>query len=174
MKGQNRWEPVLLDGAIPVPSVPAPVPTICEAVPTGSRTGSQFAPPGSLPPPYGGNGGPNRERATIRRRASLQPHHCGEHTLTGLDANRCALTVRVDPYPLTAIGEVEALRAGRRTYLLDHGELHPRTAWNIPGHPAGAQHTVLAEHDCTELPDDWRRPPTERRSTTPTSKEAQF
>lgn len=111
----------------------------------------------------------------LTRRAHLEIHRsCQQHTLTGLDANRCALTVRVDPYPLTAIGEVEALRAGRHTYLLDHGELHPRTAWNIPGNPPSATRTVLAEHDCTPMPATWRRPPTERRSTTTTSEEAQF
>lgn len=114
------------------------------------------------------------QAANVRRQAHLTKHHCGMHVLVGLDADRCALTTRVDPYPLNAGGEVEALRDGRHTYLLEHGELHRRNHWNIPGHPPGPDRTVLAEHTCTELPNSWRRPPAPQRPTTPTSERAPF
>lgn len=159
-------EPVLFAVPSPVPAVPAPVPSFREAVPTGSRTGSPFAPTGSLLPSYGGNRGPVPEpeaTTTItgtHRRASIRVHSCHAPILAGLDANVAALSVAVDPYPLTPTGEVEALRDDRRTYVLLRGELDRRDAWTIPGHPPGPGCTVLAEHRCeARVPDDWKAPP---------------
>lgn len=140
-----------------VPAVPAPVPAIREAVPAGSLIGSPFAPVGSPFPFYRGNG--ERARPRTSRSCSLTKHSCGMPVLTGLDADRAALTVTVDPYPLTPLGEVQALRAHRPTYLLTARQLDRRDRWNIPGRPPTHARTVLATHDCTGIPDTWRLPP---------------
>jgi hypothetical protein len=86
-------------------------------------------------------------------------HHCGMPALVGLDGDRCGLVTLVDPYPLTALGEVAALRADRATYSLDSGRLYRRDRWSIPGRPPSHELVVLATHDCTRIPDDWRLPP---------------
>jgi len=84
---------------------------------------------------------------------------CHRLVMVGLDAHRAALAATVDPYPLTALGEVEALRDERSTYSLTSGELRRRDRWSIPGHPPAHDLTVLAAHDCTGIPDAWRLPP---------------
>lgn len=88
---------------------------------------------------------------------------CAAPVLTGLDADRCALTTTVDAYALTPAGEVWALRDGRRTYTLHRGQLDRRDRWNIPGHPPSPQRTVLATHTCHQpIPLEHHRPPTPR------------
>jgi hypothetical protein len=79
--------------------------------------------------------------------------------MVGLDRDRCALGARVDPYALSPAGEVEAIRAGRKTYHYRNGELDPRDRWSIPGSPPTHDLIVLAEHDCTPIPDSWLMPP---------------
>lgn len=96
----------------------------------------------------------------VGRKVALRKCGCGEPVLAGLDGNRCALAVAVDPYPLTAAGEVWALTDGRHTYRVWHGQLDLRDRWNIPGHPAGVDETVLASHRCDQLvPLEHRAPP---------------
>jgi hypothetical protein len=87
----------------------------------------------------------------VTRRATIRVHTCHSPILAGLDADRCALPVAVDPYALTTAGEVWSLRAGRDTYVLHQGLLHLRTRWDIPSNPAGSV-TVLAEHRCGHPP----------------------
>ena len=95
---------------------------------------------------------------TVRRRAKLTKHKCGADVVVGLDAPACALVATCDPYPVSNAGEVEALRAGRRTYLVWWGELDPRDRWNIAGKPADIT-TVLVEHSCGDtVPSAWRKP----------------
>ena len=91
----------------------------------------------------------------IGRRVLLIKHSCGQYVLRGLDADRCALTVLADPYPLSALGEVGALGLGRPTYYLHRGELEPRDRWNIPGHLPSHDLLVVAAHDCTPMRADW-------------------
>lgn len=94
----------------------------------------------------------------VSRIPKLSKCRCGQHLLVGLDGDRCALVARVDIYPLSNVGEVEAMRDGRRTYRLYWRTLDPRDQWNIAGMPAEAG-TVLAEHRCgAPIPADWRRP----------------
>ncbi len=94
----------------------------------------------------------------IGRKAHVVVCRCKAPVLTGLDSHRCALVVYVDPYVLSALGEVEALRDRRRTYVMHRGELDRRDQFNIPGHPADTI-AVLAEHRCpTAIPHHWRRP----------------
>lgn len=72
----------------------------------------------------------------------------------GLDDNRCALYVAVDPAPLTAAGEFLALAAGRPTYELtwrgDRYEIDHRDQWRIRGRPPEAVHAVAA-HRCQSV-----------------------
>lgn len=101
----------------------------------------------------------------LGRKVVMARHDCGEPILIGLDDDRCALVARVDPYPLSATGEVAALRSSRHTYYLRHGALERRDRWNIPGHPPCPDLLVLAEHVCgTRPPDDWLAPPSPRPS----------
>jgi hypothetical protein len=97
----------------------------------------------------------------LGRRARVQVCAvCHRVVIYGLDADRCALTATVDAHPITAAGEVEAIRAGRRTYELARMELHPRDRWNIPGRPPSHRLIVLADHDHKKrIPDSWLMPP---------------
>ena len=159
MSGMSRG-PVVPGPSLPVPAVPAPVPSIREAVPTGPRSGPPFAPTGPLSPPYGGDRGPGPVTGATRTpRIRVHPG-CHQPVLAGLDANRCALSVMVDPYPLTPAGEVWALQSGRRTYALSRGALERRDRWTIPGQTPSHRVTVLAEHRCGDPPPaDLRLPP---------------
>lgn len=99
----------------------------------------------------------------IGRRARLILHSCNQHVLVGLDDEIAALTARCDPYPISAIGEVQALSDGRATYYLHRGCLERRDRWTIPGHPPSPQLLVLAEHRCDDpLPPAWLAPPSPR------------
>lgn len=96
----------------------------------------------------------------MNRRVCRLIHHCGTPILVGLDNDRAALVARVDEQPLTALGEVYALTAGRRTYRLHHGALDRRDRWNIPDHPPSHGTPVHAEHWCADpLPAEWCLPP---------------
>lgn len=87
-------------------------------------------------------------------------HGCGGEVLRGLDSAVAALTATVDPYPLSPLGEVEALRDGRRTYYLHWGALEPRDRYTIPGHPPSHALLVLAAHRCDQpIPETWIKPP---------------
>ena len=102
-------------------------------------------------------------------------HTCAAPVLTALDANRCALTVTLDPYALTPAGEVWALQDGRRTYQLTNGQLNPRDRWNIPGRPPGPDHTILPSHRCHQpTPHQHRQPPTPTPAATPNTEEIPF
>lgn len=96
----------------------------------------------------------------MNRRACPTIHRCGATVLTGLDNDLAALVARVDPEPLTALGEVQALTAGRTTYALRGQALDRRDRWSIPGHPPSHALPVHAEHRCGEpLPADCYLPP---------------
>lgn len=90
----------------------------------------------------------------ISRRAKEHTCVCGATILVGLDADRAAGEARVDPTPVTALGEVMALLDGRTTYRLYAAgrlELDHRSRWHITG--ASADHVlVLAEHRCQTPP----------------------
>lgn len=104
---------------------------------------------------------------TVRRTARLDICRCGEHTMVGLDDDRCAFSARADIYPLSNAGEVAALRQGRHTYMLRRRALDRRDQWLIAGTPADSA-TVVAEHRCDQpVPESWRRriTPTPARRT---------
>ena len=83
---------------------------------------------------------------------------CRAPVLTGLDAETCAFDARVDPTPLTALGEALALLAGLRTYDLRIvgriPRIRRRNAAAINRRPAGTPSAgfraadVVAEHRC--------------------------
>lgn len=79
---------------------------------------------------------------------------CGRTTLRGLDADRAALAVTVDPTPVNALGEFLALSAGRITYDLEwragRYELSPREPAHIRAAPARlrARRQVVVSHSC--------------------------
>ena len=83
---------------------------------------------------------------------------CRATILTGLDADTAALTVRVDPIPLSPLGEALARVDGRPTYWLhrDGGRLvlDLRDAWNIHARPAGTRlgEDILRAHQCGSPP----------------------
>jgi len=137
-------------------TAPEPIPSRSRPLPSRSRDVASPLPTVHL---YSTGGGSGTGKGTIRRTVHMTRHHCGGHVLAGLDDDRCGLVTIVDPYALTDIGEVEALRADRRTYRLRASRLDRRTRWSIPGHPPAHDLTVLAAHDCTGIPDAWRLPP---------------
>lgn len=115
------------------------------------------------------------ERHTTSQRPRLTKHGCGAWTLTALDARVAALTAWLDPYPLTAAGEVWAITDDRWTYLLLADRIEKRTRWTIPGRPAGSQYTVLAWHRCQQpVPLEHRRPPQPQPHLATSSKEPPF
>ncbi len=85
----------------------------------------------------------------VGRRVQLRScRWCGVRTFRGLDADRAALMVVVDPVALNQAGEVWALERGRGTYLLSRDELSPRNRFNIPGKPPSGSRVVLVAHEC--------------------------
>lgn len=89
-----------------------------------------------------------------RRAHATSCAKCGAVVMVGLDHDSCAMTVYADPVPLTPIGEVEVLLAGRRTYDLAYTSrgyrLDPRFAAHIKATPAGSAPgvDVVAGHRC--------------------------
>lgn len=74
---------------------------------------------------------------------------CGAPILSGLDADWCALTARVDPTPLTEAGEALALLTGRRTYdLIGRGDERLLSLRETEHIQAPRRHPVLATHEC--------------------------
>lgn len=92
----------------------------------------------------------------VTRRARLtRCRRCGAMVFAGLDHDKVALAVRVDPTPLSPVGELSALLTGRVTYELSRGDgyrIDERRAGHI-GKPTKAD--VVAEHACgaNPLPD---------------------
>jgi hypothetical protein len=84
-----------------------------------------------------------------RRTVRTVTCRCGAAVLAGLDADRCALAVLVDPAPVDVRGEALAVLAGRSTYDLHGLELDRRDVWRLAG-PRRAP--VLAEHRCGAVP----------------------
>lgn len=76
---------------------------------------------------------------------------CRKYVLAGLDSDRCALPVAVDPDPLSALGEAAALIAGRATYALRFWsgrlELDHRNQYEIRA-GGDRRRDVLADHLC--------------------------
>lgn len=95
----------------------------------------------------------------VRRRARITTcAECKAPILVGLDDDVAALVVRVDPFALSSVGEVEAILARRPTYWLRFTELDRRNQWNIRGNQADDV-TVLVEHRCGwPVPVEWRKP----------------
>ncbi len=89
-----------------------------------------------------------------RRAVATFCRRCSVAILTGYDADRCGLRVRVDPQPLDALGELAAVMAGLATYTLRTGlagrpELDHRYAERMRGEqPMAGMYDVLAEHRC--------------------------
>lgn len=106
-----------------------------------------------------------------RRIAATTCRGCGQVVYRGLDASRCALETITDIRPLTALGEVEALRDGRRTYRLRGRELDRRDRWSIPGHPPAPDTLVLPEHRCGHPPPASWLAPAARPAAAPASPE---
>jgi len=79
----------------------------------------------------------------------IQKCRCGEPVLVGWNADMCAISVTLDVYPLTAAGEVCALRQGLSTYRIKNGRLKLRDQYTIPGHPPSHQNIVVRTHQCT-------------------------
>lgn len=148
-----------------VPAVPALVPPNREGRSHRSPARSLQAALWSPVPPHRGNG--ERDRGTRHfsfpgsgPNHRLGKHRCGAIVLAALDHWACAIEVICDPYPITALGEVHALRDGRRTYQVRPWGVRVRTAYRIQGNPPGERCTVLAAHVCErEVPHAWRQPP---------------
>lgn len=89
----------------------------------------------------------------------IAKHRCGDLILIALDYWTAAYTVHCDPYPLSAHGELQALRDDRKTYQMETYGVRHRNAWRIRSKPPGKA-TVLTEHRCHHpLPQDWLAPP---------------
>lgn len=88
------------------------------------------------------------------RAAKARRCRCREYVLAGLDGDRCAFPVAVDPDPLSRLGEAVALVAGRSTYSLrmlsGRLELDHRNHFEIRGEVArtNLRHDVLVRHTC--------------------------
>jgi hypothetical protein len=87
---------------------------------------------------------------------------CDGCRLDGLDSDRCALDVHVDPEPISAFGELQATLAGLRTFEIRRVAGGYHLEWRDAGHirvrPAGSGRVdVLVEHRCGFVVD--RAPP---------------
>lgn len=96
---------------------------------------------------------------TRKARVRSCPGRCGQQLLSGLDdPATCALEVRVDPVPLSPLGEALAVVEGRYTVAL-HREagrlvLDPRSPYDIAARPAGTgdREDVMRQHRCGDPP----------------------
>ena len=95
----------------------------------------------------------------ITRKAKPRRCKCRAVILTGLDhPTMCALERRVDPDPLTPLGEALALVEGRYTVSLNHEAgayvLNQRYDLQIQDWPASTRHgeDILRQHRCTTPP----------------------
>lgn len=90
---------------------------------------------------------------------------CWTYTLTGGDADRCALNATVDNSPLSRTGELLAIIAGRQVYALDRaGALHRRDRFSIRAE--SHREPVLPAHRCgAPIPAAWLAPPLPRPAT---------
>lgn len=74
---------------------------------------------------------------------------CAAPVLVGFDADICALTVQIDPTPISELGEAQALMQGRGTYDLiaakGRREIWHRAEWNITTARRGP---VFPAHQC--------------------------
>jgi hypothetical protein len=94
-----------------------------------------------------------------RTARSRQCGKCGAVVVVGLTPEPCSHRAVLDPSPLSMLGELQALLAGRFTYDLGvHGgrlEIEDRDASHIEGSPAErpdayrAHSDVLAAHKCS-------------------------
>lgn len=72
-------------------------------------------------------------------------HRCHSPTLTG---TYDAQPLRLDPQPLSQLGEIEALVFGHKTWLLANGNLFRRNSWSIKTSPTGLGGTIHRTHIC--------------------------
>jgi hypothetical protein len=84
---------------------------------------------------------------------------CKEPVLIGWDRHVCALSITLDIYPITAAGEVAALRECKRTFALVRGQLKERDQWNIKGQIPSHDLIVIAEHKCGSFIESTHRLP---------------
>lgn len=94
----------------------------------------------------------------MTRKAHGAVCRCGAAILVGDDADRAALTARVDPVMLSRDGELFAVCDRRHVYARDpSGALHRRDRWMLR---SAAREPVLAEHRCgAPIPSLWIAPP---------------
>lgn len=94
-----------------------------------------------------------------RRARPTQCRSCAAVVITGLDHDRVAVSVTVDPMPLSAAGELEALLTKRATFTVRRDgrgslEINPRDLSQMKARSAGAiaGADCVAEHRCTSFP----------------------
>jgi len=176
--GTNCGEPTPRRENQLVPLVPGVVPPIREGGSPGSRGGSQNAVVVPRVPPIGGTGNqePGNQRLVPRfgnHKHRHFRHRCGAPAMAALDHWIAALTVHLEPYPLSPLGEVQALREGRRTYQITAWGVRHRNGYRIRETPAGVA-TVLTDHLCDQpLPKTWLQPPPPK-SSRPNTQEVPF
>jgi hypothetical protein len=86
----------------------------------------------------------------ISTRPTCRPcANCHRLLLTGIDEG---LPYRVDPAPLTALGELSARLTGRRSYALVASWLAHRTAGRIRMDGSRGRPIVFADHRCRTPP----------------------
>lgn len=86
---------------------------------------------------------------TLPRRASC--HRCAQLVLDGIEEG---FPYRVDPVPLTLIGELTAQLAGRSIYRLIAGHVVRRTVENIMAETLDNRPPVFARHNCAPINTD--------------------
>lgn len=102
-----------------------------------------------------GSGLMDGDTGAMRKAQAVACDRCGRAVWRGLDADWCGRSRDADPLPVSALGEVQAIMAGRKTLELSGAtrlELNYRDAWRIKGRPAGRDgYDVVVEHKCGDL-----------------------
>lgn len=101
-----------------------------------------------------GQGLMDGETGATRRARAVACERCGRAVFRGLDAEWGSRSRDADPVPLSGLGEVQAIMAGRKTLELSGTvrlELNFRDRWRIGSRPAGGdKYDVLVEHRCED------------------------
>lgn len=96
----------------------------------------------------------DRQTGATRTARARYCERCRAHIFRGLDADWGSLSRDIDPHPLTRLGEVAVLLAGRRTFTLrflySQFVIDPRNRFVIAAEPAGSVPgaDVVVQHDC--------------------------
>lgn len=91
--------------------------------------------------------GPYRYPGHLRNSAPRNGH-CHVCRCSTLTATYDALPIRLDPQPLSLLGEIDAVLHKKQTWFIANGNLYKRNVWAIKTSPTGFGGSIHQGHLC--------------------------